>query len=524
MKIMISRNEQGRALLNTVNGVNLQDLTHSSDDQIKAVVSLVWEIKALFYSLITGKASDVLADLNVGNEAKPTPALVADLTASIPRDVIIRAHQQWLPNLNTEMAGRAKMGVQKRSGLDSVSLVLTATAEDLFRSNARQPNPWLKPKDLANVGEPSGQLILAADDSGGAATIERLPLPNGTPRSIKAAKDAEKLEEGAPNSRSDGPTPSATKQIQPTPPINGAVKAVKPTAESENADAVKTGAVDGSRTLAPQERSQDKAQDQSDDLLLPTEDELRAIKAGIKETGKDGSRDDVAGKTTTDKTKAKADAGVPATAAGTPTEPESATARDVAVLAAGIDNEIDPESWAEYGGWYRQDYTIYYRPTGHKDKFIYSWLFLTGPHAARGDRSPAAAVFNYLTSKEAQGSCTKCHSLDDTQGRGRLVNFAPSSAESKQGRFTHFIHEPHFGIMKNRGCLTCHELEKTRPYLKSYEQGNPQSFVSSFAAVKKDLCQTCHAAGMARQDCLTCHKYHVNGVLTPIISTKNPSP
>ena len=35
-------------------------------------------------------------------------------------------------------------------------------------------------------------------------------------------------------------------------------------------------------------------------------------------------------------------------------------------------------------------------------------------------------------------------------------------------------------------------LKKAAPYLKSYEQGNPQNFVSNFGEVKKDLCQTCH--------------------------------
>ena len=99
-------------------------------------------------------------------------------------------------------------------------------------------------------------------------------------------------------------------------------------------------------------------------------------------------------------------------------------------------------------------------PTGHKDKFIYSWLTLTGPQAPKGDTSPPAAVFDFLTSKDAQGSCTKCHSIDDIQGKGRVVNFSPLSVESKQGRFTRFIHEPHFGIIGNRGCLTCHDHRK----------------------------------------------------------------
>jgi hypothetical protein len=46
-------------------------------------------------------------------------------------------------------------------------------------------------------------------------------------------------------------------------------------------------------------------------------------------------------------------------------------------------------------------------------------------------------------------------------------------------------HEPDFGVLESRGCLACHNLEKDRPYLKNYEQGNPQSFVSTFGDVKK---------------------------------------
>ena len=193
-----------------------------------------------------------------------------------------------------------------------------------------------------------------------------------------------------------------------------------------------------------------------------------------------------------------------------------------------IESDVDPENWAEYGGWYRQDYAIFYRPVGHKDKFIFSWLVLTGPQAPKGDKSPAAAVFDLLTDKDTQGSCSKCHSVDDIRDKGRLVNFSPTSVEIKQGRFTNFIHGPHFGILENRGtlenrgCLTCHKLEKGRPYLKGYEQGNPQNFVSNFGAVEKDICQSCHTSRLARQDCLLCHKYHVNGVVTPIMNTKIP--
>src|SRR4029079_493350 len=104
MKVMLSRNDRGRALIKTVDSLNLQDLHDASDDQIKAVTNLVWEIKGLFYALITGKASDVLADLDIGSGGKLSATLVADLTANMPRDVVISAQREWLPNLATEMA------------------------------------------------------------------------------------------------------------------------------------------------------------------------------------------------------------------------------------------------------------------------------------------------------------------------------------------------------------------------------------------------------------------------------------
>jgi hypothetical protein len=93
----------------------------------------------------------------------------------------------------------------------------------------------------------------------------------------------------------------------------------------------------------------------------------------------------------------------------------------------------------------------------------------------------------------------------------------------KEGRFTNFLHEPHFGVLGTRGCLTCHNLKKNRPYLKSYQQGNPLNFDSNFTGVKKEVCVECHRSSMARNDCLTCHKYHINGVVTPIMITKIPA-
>ncbi len=151
MKVMISRNERGRALIKTVDSLNLQDLTDASDDQIKAVTNLVWEIKGLFYALISGKASDVLADLNIGGGAKLSANLVADLTASIPRDVVISAQQQWLPNLATEMANGPDTSDPEQSGWSTVITEAksagSASPEELSGSDAPRGKPQAhKPK------------------------------------------------------------------------------------------------------------------------------------------------------------------------------------------------------------------------------------------------------------------------------------------------------------------------------------------------------------------------------------------
>jgi hypothetical protein len=545
MKVMIGRDERGRALIKTVDRLDLQDLTGASNEQIKAVTDVVWEIKGLFYALIKGKASDVLGDLNIASGAKLSASLVADLTASIPRDVVISAHQEWLPSLAAEMAGREGWRGQKPNGWSAAvtgkNSAGSASPKARSGSDARPaaPAPGPQPNSEASGQEQSDSTSTLTESEGSAPAEE----PSGSEAADSESASRPKLdppvciasvlgqcllfkgqEDEAQTGQSKGtagPSESADaksdggSKAPVASELPGAMRAGvrdgEQAAEPKGAagKTADTNSDGGEKALSFDEKPLGKSGDQSDDLLFPTEEELREMDA----RSKDDDKAVQTGKT--------APAAAP-TGASAASDAEAAEAQTRAAPVISIESDVDPESWAEYGGWYRQDYAIFYRPTGHKDKLIYSWLFLTGPQAPIGDKSPAAAVFDYLTSKDAQGSCTKCHSVDDIGGKGRVVNFSLPSVKSKQGRFTNFIHEPHFGIMEDRGCLTCHSLEKGRPYLKSYEQGNPQTFVSNFGAVKKDLCQTCHTTSMARQDCLLCHKYHVKGVVTPIMETKIP--
>lgn len=484
MKVMISRNEKGRALIKAIDSLNLEDLANASDEQIKAVTDTAWEVKRLFHALISGKASDVLGDLDIVSGAKLSPGLVADLTASIPRDVVTSAHQQWLPNLAREIAG-GPIAVDRKPAPEQGQ---AGSSEEPADSNVSGADASDEPSG-SEAGEPADDEALAAS---AASVAKRDPPPClvGILGQCLMFKEPAPPPEGAAGQSSTAtPTPGGLPE-----PMRAGLEDAAPEAEIEIANA------------EPDGKAAAKAGHQKDDLLFPTEEELRAMKDRDKGTGKAAK---------------PGSAGSAPSAAGLSTPVPSAQPAAAPVIA--IESDVDPESWAEYGGWYRQDYTIYYRPSGHKDRFLYAWLFLTGPQAPRDGRSPATAVFDFLTSKNAQGSCTKCHSVDDIPGKGRLVNFSPPSVDSKKGRFTHFIHEPHFGIMEDRGCLTCHSLEKGSTYLKSYEQGDPMKFAASFGVVKKDLCQSCHTSNMARQDCLLCHDYHVNGVVTPIMKTKLPT-
>jgi hypothetical protein len=559
MKVMISRNERGRALIKTLDGLNLQDLSGANDAQIRAVTSLVWEIKRLFYALIKGKASDVLADLNIGSSPKQSATLIADLTASIPRDVIVGAQQQWLPNLGSEMVNRpvagsgspqaqsgsdgqanAKRGQQTLGGevpqakgasgkADAAKVKPDGGNETISADRARSPP--------ADSGKPSGSDVRRATPSPEAADGPAPGKPRPNPQACIIAAFGQCLVSQGPQGPAAKPEGAARQSETANPNADNE----KPSLEAlprkmqaglqEVAQAAQPGGGAG-RAKAADERLPAKPADQTDDLLNLTEDEQRTLgpssKGGEKVTRPEGggrkgdsanSKSKPEGAPSADA--AKTDANAPAEA---PASSGTAAAKRQtwAAPAISIQTDHDPEAWAEYGGWYRQDYAISYRPTGHKDKFIYTWLLLTGPQAPKGDRGPAATVFDSLTGKDAQGSCTKCHSVDDIPGKGRIVNFSPPSVKSKLGRFTNFVHEPHFRVLDNRGCLTCHNLEKDRPYLKSYEQGDPRTFMSNFGTVKKDLCQACHTSSMARQDCLLCHKYHVNGVIKPIMSTKIP--
>lgn len=190
---------------------------------------------------------------------------------------------------------------------------------------------------------------------------------------------------------------------------------------------------------------------------------------------------------------------------------------DEAVLS-----EVDEEAWAGLGGWYRRDFTLYFRPTGHADRFIRTWLDISAATYGTEAEDRGRILFTELTTKDAPGQCAKCHSID-TEITGILnIKWHPVRPKEDRKPFTWFPHAAHFGMLRDDGCLTCHRIDPQAPYQKSFEDLDPTTFASNFKPLDRQVCVECHTADGAGDACTSCHNYHAGPALPPALVTPLP--
>lgn len=182
--------------------------------------------------------------------------------------------------------------------------------------------------------------------------------------------------------------------------------------------------------------------------------------------------------------------------------------------------EVDAESWTELGGWYRRDYALYYKPVGHADRFIRTWLDLTAPAFGTPAEPVAGAVFAALTSRDSPGSCVKCHSVDREADGTMNVKWHPVRADGAWRNATIFSHATHFSLLDDKGCLTCHALTRGADYAGSYKGNDPYEFASNFATLDIQTCANCHKKERAGEACILCHQYHVGNIETRAVPTE----
>ena len=166
---------------------------------------------------------------------------------------------------------------------------------------------------------------------------------------------------------------------------------------------------------------------------------------------------------------------------------------------------VDDEEWASAGGWYWEDMSLSFRPTGHADPFLINWIEVAGSIQTDTSTRLSAA----LTANAAVGSCSKCHSTDVTETGDYLVNWRGKKSNMAQKDFTHFSHQTHTGPDVSTGCRTCHQINPDADYASSYESGDASHFESNFSPIDKATCAGCHQPPMAGESCLLCHNYHV---------------
>ncbi|MBT3493997.1 MAG: hypothetical protein HN461_17045 [Rhodospirillaceae bacterium] len=194
----------------------------------------------------------------------------------------------------------------------------------------------------------------------------------------------------------------------------------------------------------------------------------------------------------------------------------------VVKAAAPIIDTANGEEWHVAGGWYRDEFRLRYRPTGHADNFIRAWLDLTGQSAQ--PLADGAQVFEALIDKKAPGLCGKCHSVDkktdktasEAAGEILAVNwrgYKPADGLKKSVRFSHAAH---FSLLEEKGCLSCHERDPKADYAAAFKQRDAAKFAANFKPMPRVVCAQCHTAAKAGDNCLTCHNYHL-GVYQPVM-------
>ena len=416
MRLLIALDANGQKLLAETDELDMLDLTNANEAQIEAVERLAWEVKHLLHALTTAPLSAVLRRL--GLDAEKDRTLIAALTASMPRDVLIGAQRDWMPGLQNEID------------------------EDRFRI-------WMERTASRSARRPAAAVVKAL-----------LFAPLRTSHDGPAVSAEQKL---AQAEIPIAPVPPGSWSIDP---FGRLLKGGKP-AEDEETEA--------------EEPSTDAA-----DSASPSP--------------QDGARE------------AKADDSSP--------EGENAAAPQHDTPSPPLNLALDAESWAESGGWYRDGFAIYFRPTGHADPFFRAWLDFA---ADRHDLGETAAVFSHLTDKDAQGQCTKCHSVDASGTGERRLNWQPNARVDREAQFTHFDHRTHFSTAGKKGCLGCHELSGAQGYQDAFKGEDPSVFVSNFKAIRKETCASCHGGKSVREDCLLCHQYHAGGMSTPVIQTRIPA-
>lgn len=459
MRSLLASISPDKDVVDAISKLDLLDLTDASGSDLSAVSELAWAVKKLFQRIETSGLRPLMKLPPNSDGTEVDHLQLGQMSAVMPHDVISSANRDWFPNLSDDLR-------QHEAGKQTQYFAA-------MNENGELPAP------------PAGSQPETPDD--GSLGDDLLETDNSD-----LLEDALSLESSDPGENAlslEGDAEENGDDI-----LSGLVAD-----DSLEEDSLESG------EILVQDSDQDILETSGDDDILGEDPDTSENALLLSDEGDEALLSDE----------------IPLDDASGGRDAAQTGGTDTAVQTSDT-IEPDPESWADLGGWYRQDFAVRFRPPGHADRFLRAWLTFSGHAYGTAAEKHFAPVFEKLSPADAVGRCTKCHSVDD-EGDRKHVKWRAFSTKRVKDRFTTFSHEPHVGAEISEGCATCHKLtEGSGGFLQTYKAGDPDVFSLTFEPIDKSVCSACHTKKAAGEECTLCHQYHTVDIGHPMNRTRIP--
>lgn len=187
-----------------------------------------------------------------------------------------------------------------------------------------------------------------------------------------------------------------------------------------------------------------------------------------------------------------------------------------AACSWGLNREYESPAEVRFGGWYTDMLEIRYKPSGHADPVVKSWLeFALAVSLNQKEEDKAARAIamrdQILSAKDGVGGCIKCHAVSEVKNSkvGSHLAVAWKYESKSDSPYVLYKHENHIEILGTKGaCSNCHILNKEVDYMASFKEYDPVNWVSNFEFISKKTCMQCHSESQIDLECQKCHLYH----------------
>lgn len=454
MRVLLSADPQAARVLNSFGPeFDFADIDPENEAHVRHAVELVWAVKRLLYDLAVNGPHEVRSRLQTVMQLEISDDELNQMISNLDQQVFQNAIRRWIPRLAEEMSNPPTV------------------------PSAVVPKPTvLRVNEVKQAGGswwPTNEALLMRGKTG-YPIPEKQPRRPANPVSIQSAK----LGPGSTtivriSTESPRPPKQEPETLDDTPPFNVRLKNVH-------------------------------ANPLNDPELLAV-NPLTLLESGTPATVAQNRPDVVTQSPSLPEMEAPNDLDGPTPVNRTPQPQPTDPIRQPEFAQVDLPAVVVPS------GWFRDDtlFRISYRPRGHADPCIQSWIELVTRGADADSRPETRQLFEKTISMTAIGLCRTCHTADQLPDRSFQVNWRAQYRDPSVRSFTRFLHGPHMIQRELRDCSACHELDPDASNHASFEGVDATVAVSNFVAMKKSDCASCHAAGQTNHDCTQCHNYHI---------------